>query len=281
MSNKVLEAILNQYETTKTPEKKNSVDLTKYFSATLREGQKTGQKRFRIIPTKDGSPFVEVHFHEIQVKGKWRKFYCLNHNDGQDCPLCEVEQKLRNGDELDKKISKTYKPRKFYVVKGIDRDNEGEGVKFWRFKHNYKGEGIFDKIFPLFTNYGDITDIKEGRDLIISLGRDDKGYTKVNTIMVTDKTPISNAENAKLWLTDPIKWQDVYSKKPYEYLEIIAKDEEPIWNEGLQKFVPKDENWKPENSNKSGVDNFTSSELEVGSNLDDLDDLDSLNNLPF
>ena len=46
------------------------------------------------------------------------------------------------------------------MVKLIDRDNEQDGVKFWRFKHNTKSEGVLDKIFPIFKNKGDITDPK-------------------------------------------------------------------------------------------------------------------------
>ncbi len=58
-----------------------------------------------------------------------------------------------------------YKPRKFYIVKVIDRDNEQDGPKFWRFKHNYKQEGIFDKIIPIYKAKGDVADAEKGRDL--------------------------------------------------------------------------------------------------------------------
>ena len=48
-------------------------------------------------------------------------------------------------------------------------DNEEDGVKFWRFKHNWKGDGPIDKIIPIWRNKGDVTDINEGRDLILIL----------------------------------------------------------------------------------------------------------------
>ena len=57
----------------------------------------------------------------------------------------------------------------FYIVKVIDRDNEQDGVKFWRFKHNYKQEGVLDKILPIWKAKGDVTDAEKGRDLIIEL----------------------------------------------------------------------------------------------------------------
>ena len=43
-----------------------------------------------------------------------------------------------------KEMAREYTPRKYYVVKGIDRDNEDHGVKFWRFKHKYTGDGVMD-----------------------------------------------------------------------------------------------------------------------------------------
>ena len=42
-------------------------------------------------------------------------------------------------------------------------------LKFWRFKHNWKGNGPIDKIIPIWRNKGDVTDINEGRDLILIL----------------------------------------------------------------------------------------------------------------
>ena len=66
---------------------------------------------------------------------------------------------MSTGKESDKELAKQYKSRKFYIVKVIDRDNEGDGPKFWRFKHNYKNEGILDKIIPIWRNKGDITDV--------------------------------------------------------------------------------------------------------------------------
>jgi hypothetical protein len=43
-----------------------------------------------------------------------------------------------------------------------------------------------DKIIPLFKLKGDITDPREGRDIIITTGRNDKGHSVVNSIMADD-----------------------------------------------------------------------------------------------
>lgn len=246
----VLSAILNQYEENSknqsTSSSENTYDLKNYFSLFLPKDQNSGEKSFRILPTSDGtSPFVEVYFHEIQIDGAWKKIPCPNHNDGERCPLCETENALRaTGSEEDKKLASRYRARLWYVVKGIDRDAEEEGVKFWRFKHNYKGEGIYDKIIPLISKKGNITDPRNGRDITAVLSRDKaKGYTIVSTIMAEDVSLLTdNAANAKDWLGDERTWKDVYSTKDINYLEIVAKGGKPIYDKDLGKWVDEEAN---------------------------------------
>jgi hypothetical protein len=218
--------------------------MKKYFAAILKDNEKQGQKRLRILPTKDGSsPFKEVWFHEVQVDGKWQKFYDPGKNDNERSPLTEVyEELMATGKESDKKLATQYKPRKFYIVKVVDRDNEADGVKFWRFKHNYKNEGILDKIIPIWRAKGDITDPEKGRDIILELTKaktpNGAVYTVIQTIMYDDPAPIhEKKETGDSWVNDELTWEDVYSKKPEEYLEAIARGETPRWDSDAGKYV--------------------------------------------
>jgi hypothetical protein len=242
-TNNSLDSVLAQYEQSKqggyTSTSKISQEdrLKKYFAAILKDNEKQGQKRLRILPTPDGSsPFKEVWFHEIQVDGKWVKLFDPGKNDNERSPLSEVNEELMStGRDSDKELAKQYKPRKFYIVKVIDRDNEADGVKFWRFKHNYKNEGILDKIIPIWRAKGDITDTTTGRDIILELtkAKTPKGatYTVIQTVMYEDAGPVhTDTETAKSWITDELTWSDVYSKKPVEYLEAIARGETPRWD---------------------------------------------------
>ena len=245
-----LESILSQYEknSNRDTNKMTSEErLKKYFTCFLPVGEKTGQKRIRILPSSDGkSPFKEVWFHEVQVDGKWLKIYDPGKNDNERSPLNELfEELMSTGDEEDKKLASTYRSRKFYIVKVVDRDAEEDGPKFWRFKENYKNEGIMDKIIPIFKSKGDITDPKTGRDLIIQLAKaktnNGKEYTTIQTIMQDDSTPLSeDKKKSKLWMEDELSWSDVYSKKPLEYLTAIAKGEVPKWDSVLGKYVSED-----------------------------------------
>ena len=211
--------------------------MKKYFAAILMDKETQGQRRLRILPTNDGSsPFKVVYYHEIQVDGKFQKFYDPGKNDNERSPLTEVYEELRStGKEEDKKLASNYLARKFYIVKVIDRDNEADGVKFWRFKSNYKNEGIFDKIIPIYRNKGDIADPETGRDLILELtkAKTPKGayYTVIQTVMYDDAAPVHEDKVlADSWINDELTWEDVYSKKPVEYLEAIARGETPKWN---------------------------------------------------
>ena len=249
MATNSLDAVLAQYEKAKsggsnTSKMSQEDRMKKYFAAILQNNENSGQKRLRILPTPDGSsPFKEVWYHEVQVEGKWNKIYDPGKNDNERSPLTEIHDELMStGKESDKELAKAYKPRKFYIVKVIDRDNEADGVKFWRFKHNYKNEGILDKIIPIWKAKGDITDPVNGRDLIIELAKakTPKGatYTVIQTVMHDDPSPVhTEAETAKTWTEDPLTWTDVYSKKPVEYLEAIARGETPRWSSDLGKYV--------------------------------------------
>ena len=249
-TNNVLDAVLAQYENSKqsgsssTSKMSQEERMKKYFAAILKDSEKQGQKKIRILPTTDGSsPFKEVWFHEINVDGKWQKFYDPGKNDNERSPLNEVyEELMSTGKESDKELAKQYKSRKFYIVKVIDRDHEEDGPKFWRFKHNYKNDGILDKIIPIWRNKGDITDPTNGRDLVIELAKakTPKGstYTVIQTVMYDDPTPThEDSETANIWINDELTWEDVYSKKPVEYLEAIARGETPRWDTDAGKYI--------------------------------------------
>ena len=248
-TNNVLDAVLAQYEKGKqggsnTNKMTQDERMKKYFAAILKDNEKEGQKRLRILPTKDGSsPFKEVWFHEVQVGGKWQKFYDPGKNDNERSPLTEVyEELMSTGKESDKKMASQYKARKFYIVKVIDRDNEQDGPKFWRFKHNYKNDGVLDKIIPIWKNKGDITNAENGRDLILQMSKaktpNGAYYTVIQTVMHDDPSPLhTDKETADSWFNDELTWEDVYSKKPVEYLEAIARGETPKWDNDLGKYV--------------------------------------------
>ena len=56
--------------------------------------------------------------------------------------------------------------------------------------------------------------------------------------MYDDPTPVSAEKaQAKEWVNDELTWLDVYSKKPVEYLEAIARGETPKWDNDKGGYV--------------------------------------------
>ncbi len=277
-----VDAVLAQYEKNKQSASGNnnrvsSEDrLKKYFTTVLPKGSRGEERRVRILPVSDGTPFKEVYFHEVQVDGKWVKLYDPK-QEGKRSPLNEVYQVLMNtGVEADKEYARQYRSKKFYIVKVIDRDNEQDGPKFWRFKHNSKQDGIFDKIFPLFQKKGDITDVQTGRDLTLFLSLTKSGngkeYTTINSIIPEDPSPLHTDEaTANAWANDELTWSDVYSKKAEEYLELVAKGETPVWDSETKKYV----------SNTSGEDSVVGTKAPVAPIEDPQEDEEADENLPF
>jgi hypothetical protein len=278
-----LEAILAQYQknTQAASGSRNNVSqeerMKRYFTTLLPKGSQGEERRIRILPTSDGSsPFVEVYFHEILVDGKWVKLYDPA-QEGKRSPLNEVrEGLLLMGDDKSKELAKQYRSKKFYIVKVIDRDNEQDGPKFWRFKHNAKKDGIFDKIYPIFQKKGNILDINTGRDLTLFLtltkSGNGKDYTSINTIMPEDPSPLHTDESiAQSWMDDNLTWSDVYSKKGEDYLEMVAKGEVPRWDSVTSKWV----------SNSSSEETITGGTTKQTAIVDPQEDDETEEDLPF
>lgn len=241
-----LASMLAQYaknnETRKPFEEKKIFDLKNYFSTFLKDKEQSATKKIRILPTADGStPFVEMHGHKIQVEGEWKTFACLKHEEQTDCPFCEArELLLATGQEKEKELAKKYGAKKMYVVKVIDRDNEADGVKFWRFNHDYRKTGTFDKIFGVLqAAKKDITDVNTGHDLLITIGRDQNQKPVVSSV-AAEMAPSLLSENPELvtlWTSDARTWKDVYSVRTYDYLKIIVMGGVPKYDKVQGKFV--------------------------------------------
>ena len=277
MNKSSLDSILSQYEKNtdnngSKPKISNEERLKKYFTEKLQKGVKSATRTFRILPGKDGnSPFDEAYFHERQVNGKYEKIYCPKLNEGEHCPLCEArEALLMEGSKKAKDMARDYSPRKYYVVKGIDRDNEDHGVKFWRYKHKYTGDGVQDKLMPIFKLKGDITDAREGRDIIITTNRNDKGWSVVSSIMTDDVTILTTDKNsAEAWFNNEETFKDVYAKKTPEYLDIVAKNLSPVWDSELTKYVAEEEKEEKETASLEEEINFLRDETTTSVNGSD------------
>lgn len=269
----IFEEMMKQYESSHNGKRDNvsqkTYDLKNYFNTILPKGVESETKIIRILPPGEGSktPFNIMWGHVKQINGEYKTFPCLKHEKGEDCPFCQArEALLATGKEEDKTLAKDYSARQFYVVKVIDRDKENEGVKFWRFKHNYKKQGVFDKLMAAIgTVKHDVTDIETGRDLNIVIVKDGKSSVVQSISYPLETSKLStNDERVKEWTEDTRTWEDVYSVRNYDYLKIIVKGDTPVWDKDAKCYVGKLElDAKTNGSTDEG--SALEDELEIGS----------------
>ncbi len=191
----------------------------------------------------------------------------------QPCPLCQKHRKMlatqdqslkgirkENFTPAQEAISKRnkeifmdaskFEAKKFYIIRGIDKGAEKDGVKFWRFKHNFKNQGTLDKLMPIlsdFTNDNnglDFTDAQKGADLSITIVDAEMygGITyKAVSAISTKSTPLhSDPIIVRQWLEDNTTWRDVFKARKargvdeHRYLELVAEGNTPYWDDSDQ-----------------------------------------------
>ena len=293
-----VKALREQYENSKKPKndyqnsKKVSFDPKNYLNLKLNENEreKTVKVRFLPISATDSTYFFPIITHSLKVSKEiassgFKSFVCLNDEktgSNEECPICrksselfeKSEQLLKEGNKvLSKSLFKdacSLKKKITYITRVIDRDHEEEGVKFWRFNENSRGEGIYDVLNDLDKTRAQealeegekgysIFDLYNGKDIIINVKKaqipDGFGNMKdITSYNITDggnRKPLSkDVEKANSWLNDKKTWKDVYSLKTADYLELVVEGKVPVFNRELGKFVDKEESDKKEEEAK-------------------------------
>ena len=154
-----LDAMRAKLEASKTGGKKQ--DNTKWRPS---EGDQT----VRIIPTEDGDPFKEFHFH--YNVGNRGGILCPKKNHGEDCPICDFASKLwregvDNDDFVSKKLAKSLFARQRFFSPVVVRGEEEVGARMWGY-----GKTAYELLlgYILDPDYGDITDIESGTDITLT-----------------------------------------------------------------------------------------------------------------
>ena len=261
----VAEQYAREHAATTTTKKKTEFNEKNYLQARLRPGEKSKTHTIRLLPfsPEGGSPFKKVSIHTVKVNkelspGGWRTFVCPIHNEmGDKCPFCEVSaeaKKLRNEitNDVEKKkygdIEFMNRAKAAWIVRCIEREHEEDGPKFWLFNDSAKKDGVYDKILNIYFERkkaaerkgkeSNIFDVNDGKDLIITLTRDQNGKTVTKVVDDEEKTPLTDSyEQGMAWINDPKQWNEVYTVKPYEYMEIVIKGGIPVFDKNKNKYV--------------------------------------------
>jgi hypothetical protein len=179
-------------------QKKEKIDYSKYYWKPKSEGK----FQIRIVPSainKD-NPFQEVYVHYGLSRFP---VYALT-NWGEKDPIVEFAKQLRNSNDKENwKLAKKLDPKMRVFVPVVVRGEEEKGVRLWEF-----GKEIYLQLLGIAEDedYGDFTDINEGRDFTVEAVMGDIGGRQglKSSIRIKPKTSPLGADKAtiKTWLAE-------------------------------------------------------------------------------
>ena len=137
---------------------REKVDYTKIFWK-----PKVGTYQVRIVPSKfdKQNPFKEVYFHYGFTKGP---ILALT-NWGEKDPIVEFAKSLRkSSDKEDWQLARKLDAKMRVFAPVIIRGEEEQGTRLWEF-----GKEIYQQLLGIAADedYGDFTDIQDGRDFTV------------------------------------------------------------------------------------------------------------------
>jgi hypothetical protein len=137
---------------------REKVDYTKIFWK-----PKVGTYQVRIVPSKfdKQNPFKEVYFHYGFTKGPILALI----NWGEKDPIVEFAKSLRkSSDKEDWQLARKLDAKMRVFAPVIVRGEEEQGTRLWEF-----GKEIYQQLLGIAADedYGDFTDIQDGRDFTV------------------------------------------------------------------------------------------------------------------
>lgn len=270
---------------------KEGFNLKNYLNVRLDEGEQEKTVIIRLLPMdlKTGSPFVKIHTHNVKVPQEmvkpgdkpYKNYICLSKTKdidhdkfGSKCPFCEMNraaytESTKETDPIKKKelqdISLSYLSKETVIVRCIERGKEDEGVKFWKFNIREKDkQDPYNQIIKLYNmrkeaaklknKEENILDIYNGKDLIVTI-TSNEGTAAPRIVDDSSFSPLSeDEEQMRKWIYDTKKWQDVFTCKSYEYLELVSQMRIPWYDKTIGKWVDKEEYQKEHGANTEKID---------------------------
>ena len=183
-----------------------------------------GKSQVRIVPYKFNKdiPFIELYFH-YNINNKT---YLSPMSFGRPDPIVEFAEKLkRTGDTDDWKAGKKMEPKLRTFVPVIVRGKESEGVKFWGF-----GKTVYQDILGYIADpdYGDITDPKTGRDIVLEVMSAEESNASYPTTTIRVKPAptklADSAETIEQLLDGQKEITELYQELSYAELKSVLEN---------------------------------------------------------
>jgi hypothetical protein len=199
-----IKAKLNQLN--KTDDKKNNVWKPE-----------AGKTRVRIVPYvhRKDNPFLELYFHYDISKKSMLSPITFGNAD----PIVEFADKLKKtGDKEDWLMGRKIEPKMRTYVPVIIRGKESEGVKFWGF-----GKTIYTELLSIISDadYGDITDLMNGRDIDVEFtpAEGAGAYPKTAIRVKPNTQPATEDKEIAQKIMNQPEITDLFPEPSYDELE--------------------------------------------------------------
>lgn len=160
-----------------------------------------GANYLRVLPPwKDSIDYFyrEVWWH-YRVGPMGKSFVCLDKEQKGPCFLCEEHIRLRNSSDPEQaQRAGDLRPTYRVMANVVDRNNEDAGVQVYTF-----GSTVFKAMLSYFSDpdYGDITDVDNGVDLIIEK-TGEKLETRYKVRAKRNSSKLSDDQDTiNMWLT--------------------------------------------------------------------------------
>jgi hypothetical protein len=182
---------------------------------------KPGKQVVRIVPYKyvPENPFIELKFH-YNINNKT---YLSPDSFGRPDPIVEFANRLKKtGSKEDWQMGRKMEPKMRTFAPVIVRGEEGEGVKFWGF-----GKQVYQELLSIISDpdFGDITDLTNGRDIVVEFKTAEGGASFPETsIRVKPNVSVAiDSKNAQLLeaLKSQVNILDLFPEFSYEELKEV------------------------------------------------------------
>ena len=179
-----------------------------------------GKQVVRIVPYKHNkdNPFIELFFHYNLGNNKT---YLSPASFGRPDPVEEFANKLKSTGNKDEWIQgKRLEPKMRTFAPVIVRGKESEGVKFWGF-----GKTVYQELLSVIADpdYGDITDITNGRDIGIERQTPAEAgnqYGKTTIRVKPNQSPsIEDSKQLESLLENQSNLTELYTEPSYDDLK--------------------------------------------------------------
>lgn len=184
-----------------------------------------GQHQVRIVPYTHNkeNPFIEMYFHYNLGK----RTFLSPATYGNPDPVVEFAQKLQGkGTKEDWVAGKKLEPKLRVYAPVIVRGEEDKGVRFWGF-----GITVYQELLSYISDsdYGDITDPLNGRDIVLDVQPPEKTGKKFPTTAIRIKPNTSKVSE------DPSVISSIKNQK--NITEIFSEPSYDELSQALEKYL--------------------------------------------